>query len=464
MEREFQRRILPIRRRARLIQGIERAWPPAAVALLLTLGYQAARLPGPTGEVKLHWLILADLTIALVGFLWGYLGRVDLARVLFQADRRLGLHERLSSLHALYRDRGRAEFIPILSRRLPPRIDPAQAVPLPRRERGGLLLLATLAILTLFLAMPQRTIPFYHRPITGEQAPAKGREEFSRLPQGLAALEERLTRLQEDFSRLEERQPEGLPAGRRSGELQALQEGLKELQGELWGPMATSAATEAQEELSELLSAMEEGLQRGQRPSPQLQEELDRLSSRLQGGALKELLQQLTREDQVQILQNIPRIEALTQGVAEAGERLEEHQRPPDQPAEAAPGEGEGEGEAQAPGGKGEGKQPPEEGLPGTGGEEPGTTPGERIAGEPSAMTMPSETREFHIPGKLGELGAVERLITKGTPLEMKARDAEGRPSLQVSFQKVIAMLETRELPDDLQEVVKRYFLLITEE
>ncbi|MFQ6091015.1 MAG: hypothetical protein ACE5LD_06225, partial [Candidatus Bipolaricaulia bacterium] len=112
------------------------------------------------------------------------------------------------------------------------------------------------------------------------------------------------------------------------------------------------------------------------------------------------------------------------------------------------------------PRGAGEGERPSEEGPPG--GEEAGTGRGER-SGELSTLSMPAETRELRIPGELGDLGEVEQLLTKGTPFELGAAE-EGEPRLELSFQRVSAILEAREIPAGLREVVKRYFLLITEE
>lgn len=445
MEREFQRSVSRIKRRARLVQGIERAWPPTALALLLTLGYQAARLLGLVGGMKLYWMISAALAIALGGFLWGYLSRVDLARVLFRADRRLGLNEKLSSLYQLYRGCGRKEFIPLLSSRLPSRINPAEAIPL---NRGGLLLLAALIGFTLVLGLPQRPLLVHHPPAVEEQG-----EESPELLRRLAEIEESFRKLREEVSGLEE-----LPQGRRVEELQALREVVEALEEELWGPLANSTANEAQKELSELLPTGEEQLHGGRSPSPELEAELNRLASRLGGGALRELLREVPWEDQTQALRDLSRIEALARGLAEAGEKFEEYEGLLGQAAGSARGEEEGVGET--PQGEGE-QRPSEQGPPG--GEEPGTTPGER-ASSPSSLTMPSETREFHVPGELGELGEIDRLITKGTPLEVGASGVEGRPSLEFSFPKVIAILESREVPAELREVVKRYFLLITEE
>ncbi|MFQ6116894.1 MAG: hypothetical protein ACE5LQ_01365, partial [Candidatus Bipolaricaulia bacterium] len=99
---EFSKLVLRLARRARLVQGIERAWPPVALALALMIGYQAARLLGLVDGVKPYLIASAILAVALGGFLWGYLEKIDLPRVLFQADRRLGLDERISSLYELH--------------------------------------------------------------------------------------------------------------------------------------------------------------------------------------------------------------------------------------------------------------------------------------------------------------------------------------------------------------------------
>lgn len=459
---EFSKLISRIRQRARWVRGIERAWPPTALALLLMIGYQAARLFGlaGVGAVKPQWIALADLAIVLGGFLWGYLGRVDLAQVLFRADRRLGLHERLSSLYELHRGRGHREFIPILSSRLPPQIDLAQAVPLPRR---GLLLLALLLtfIFFLVLGLPRQPFLVHHRP-AGERWAGEERSGIApELLRKLAEIEEELAELQEEVFTLElEPRPE--VAGKRSTE--ALQGRLEGLEEEIWGPSSDpSLQEEVLEQLAQAISSLEGGLGlKGSGPlPPELLAELDRMAGLLEEGALKELLRELPQASEAEVLRSLSGMQALIAGLAEAQEKLEGYEQLLGQPAESARGEGEGVGET--PRGAGESERPSEEGGP-PGGEEAGTSRGEGATGEPSPLTVPSEIREFHIPGELGELGEVEQLITKGTPFELETPGAEGGASLRLSFQRVNAILRSREIPDELREVVKQYFLLITEE
>lgn len=449
MER-FQELTLRIERRARLVRGLEAARLPLAAALLVTLGYEVLQFLGLVGGIRAHWLVALNLGVALGGFLWGYLRRVDLGLVLFRADRKLGLHERLSALYGLCRGRGRAEFIPLISARLPPRIEPARAIPLV--ERRGWLLPAALLLAILILGSAHHA-PFVRPPLAEERL---AQEQAESLPPRLAALEEKLAELEEAISALgHERRPELPEAG---AEARALQEELEE---ELWGsPADQRLQGEVLERLAQAASSLAESGEGG-RPSPawaQLEAELKQLASRLRGGALKELLQQLPKAGAGTSLQNLAAAQALAQRLAAAEEKLQEYEQLTGQAARSGGGDEEGRGSSL--GGEGEGDQPAEEGPPG--GEEAGTTRGAWPEGEPLPLSWPSGLKEFHIAGELGEWGPVEQLLTKGTPFE--ASGSEAFPSLQLNFQRVIAILESREVSPELEEAVKRYFLMITEE
>jgi len=446
---EFSRLVLRLERRARWVRGFERACPPTALALLLMIGYQVAWLLGLAGGIGFYLLVGVPLAAALGGFLWGYLEKLNLPRVLFQIDRRLELNERLSSLYELHRGRGPRELIPILSRRLPRRIDPAKALPLKRR---GLFLLIALIALNILLGLPQPVSLLPRRAASVAEQPA-GEEGL--LPK-LAEIERELAELQGRLSTLE-RAPQPEPE---AGAAEALQERLEQLEEELWGSATPTLQEEVRERLAEALSSLEEGPP-GEAGLPrELEGELERLAGRLQGGALEELLRQPPRLGGAELERNLQAALALAEGLVEAEEKLEDYkgERPPGAAGQAG-GEEEGLGETSR--GVGEEERPAEEGGP-PGGEEPGTRPGER-SGEFSPLTIPSETRELRISGVLGELGGVKQLFTKGTPFELGTVE-EGKLRLELNFPRVSAILARREVPTELREVVKRYFLLITEE
>ncbi len=468
----FQRLILGLERRARLVRGLERARLPLSFALGLILGYQLLllRLFGPVGGLQLQaqapWLAAFAAACGLGGFLYGYFGRLELAELLFRVDRRLGLHERLSSLYELYRGRGRAEFIPLISARLPAQLEPALARAFPIRKRG-FLLPAGLLLLVLFLGWAGRPIsPLF--PLAREK-----RAELE--PQG------RLKALEEELRALEAELELGAPASiRRPARKGSLQERLEALEEEIWGPEAEPALQgELAARLAQALSAR--GGEGQPAPTPESEaswhaalEELARLASRLKGGALKELLALLGRapegagagRTEEGLWRELALAEALVERLAEARRRLEG----PEQPglAQRAPGrEGEGQGPPQESGlssGAGEGPSSTSaEGAPG--GEEAGTTPGEWPTGSSasSPLSWPAPAREFYISGELGETGEIERLITRGTPFEPGGLE-EGEPHLRLDFQRVQAVLEERAIPPEAQGVVQRYFLIITTE
>ncbi|MCR4404503.1 MAG: hypothetical protein NUW06_04395 [Candidatus Acetothermia bacterium] len=450
MER-FQELVLSIERRARLARGLEGAGRSLSATLSLTLGYQALRLLGLVGAIEPYWLVFANLLVGLAGFLWSYLQKVDLPRALFQADRRLGLHERLSALYELARGRGPAEFIPLLTARLPPRLEVARAVPLARRRSW--LLPTALILATLLLGLPREIAPW---PTAEERAVERGGQEA--LERKLAALEEQAAELEEELAALAlERRPEVFQErGARARELQ------EQLEEELWGPSTDQALRgEILERLSQALSspAAREGEEEGagQAERAELQAELGRLASRLTGGLLKDLLQRLPELGRPEAQQNLAAAQALAESLAKADEELERSLQLAG-PASASRGEEEGSGAS--PEGEGSG-EPPTEGSQ-EGGEEAGTSRGSWPAGEPLPLSWPSGTRELHISGELGEWGEVEQLLTRGTPFE--AGGAEAPATLRLNLQRVIAILESRNVPEEVQETVKQYFLIITEE
>lgn len=464
MELEFQRLVLRLARRARLARGLEQARLPLSLALGIILGYQLLRLLGPASglQARAWWLAAFASACALGGFLRGYLGRLDLAGLLFQIDRRLGLHERLSSLYELYLGRGRAEFIPLISARLPSRLEPERALPLFRGRAW--LLPAGLILALLLLSWP--VFPPFSSAREG-QTPGLSR---------LEALEEKLRALEEELGGLAIR-PRPAPRGLSGPE--QLQERLAALEEELWGPEAEPAlqgevAARLAQALSSLpLQAEPEGPGEGEAPAPWRPslEELEWLASRLKGGALKELLAHL-RLGQARRQEGRAGVEALWHALAAAEsliERLEVARRrlegleQPGLTRGGPAGEGEGLGRE-----SGTGEGPPsaarERGSPG--GEEAGTTPGEWPSGLLAAPTLswPAATRELRISGELGETGAIERLITRGTPFELGGPEGEPQLSLRLDFQRVQAYLEARAIPPEAKRVVQEYFLIITEE
>ncbi|MGQ9734431.1 MAG: hypothetical protein ACUVQU_05220 [Candidatus Bipolaricaulia bacterium] len=471
----FKKLVLRLERRARLVRGLERARLILSLTLGLILGYQLLRLLGLVEWLQLRWrpwlAFAAFASVAVLGgFLWGYLERVELAGLLFKVDRRLGLHERLSSLYELSCGRGRTEFIPLLAARLPSRLEPAFALPLRKR---GWLLPAGLLLAAFFL------FEWPHLPISSlfPPPPAREEQEQAEAPGRLGALEEKLRQLEAELG-LRARARPWWSASRGSS---LLQERLAALEEELWGPSAEPAL---QGELSaQLIQALpppepeSEAEASGRATRHATLEELKRLASRLPGGALKELLERLGEAQEQEETGRAEAAEALWRDLALAEaliERLAEAKRRLEGPGQlgltpGGPLGGEEEGPGLPPPGPGTGgseseERPPssEEGAPG--GEEAGTTPGSwpSLAWESFPLSWPNTTRELHISGELGEMGEIERLSTRGTPFELGG--PEGEPHLRLDFQKVKASLEARKIPSEAQGVVQRYFLIITEE
>ena len=272
------------------------------------------------------------------------------------------------------------------------------------------------------------------------------------------------------------------------------------------------------EHLAELLSALE-GLEPGEPPPPELGERLARLAEEL--GLTAELAEVLAPEGagggEMELTQlqrglamrlaEVERLQGLARRLSalESSLALERGERPArrgERPESGGRGRLSHEGEPGGPGSTspaGEGGSPPEEGraepaepeagaIAGAfkpkrgqpsgrfieGGEEAGTAPGPELGpgqGEGGLLSPPEGARELRISGMLTELGELERLLTKGVPFEPESKSGlegeggggEGPLALRLDFHRVRAILSSRGLPEELQELVKRYFLTVTE-
>ncbi len=100
---------------------------------------------------------------------------------------------------------------------------------------------------------------------------------------------------------------------------------------------------------------------------------------------------------------------------------------------------------------------------PGSGGDAPGQGPRQGDRASTGSESLPIN-RNLLIQG--GDLPRdrtlLERLLTQGVPVDLAELERNGTPILRLNLDRVEALLELRDLPPDLRNLVRAYFLAIT--
>ena len=137
-----------LERRQRLLNGLTAASWTLLISLGITVFVFVGSALGIWGAVPLLPWVIALALLGVLGFGIGWLRPIDRIELLFRADHSLHSHELLVTLYELSLGQGPKEFLPLLERRLERlSVNPAQALPLGSGDRWRW---AAVAILSFF--------------------------------------------------------------------------------------------------------------------------------------------------------------------------------------------------------------------------------------------------------------------------------------------------------------------------
>ncbi len=508
-----------LERRQRIIRGLT----VAGWALLVALGLTAllvilgsVRLLPP---IALRDWVSVNVLIGALAFGVGWLSPFNRTEMFFRADRNLRSQEQLVTLYELSCGDGPQEFLPLLERRLERlALDVREALPMAQQDRWrwmGVLALALFCLgMTSFVpggiwVWPGSDESAAPKPADSPSGPLPERElaEWLQAPPGdlaqkLGSWRERLERARAAFA-LNPNDPRARAA------LQELQAEISQEQGRLL-PGGEGPST-AQSEKSSSDASLTESPEAPARPhsgSPERSSQLEQLLQGLrsiQGQAqnlspeeLQELLDQLSKSDSSleslvgQILQSVRSSTELSEKLEEFIKNLEERQRfseelenlqsevqsalsqseqseaPTARSNEGASGSDQPQDMSQssqnALGGAesrlGERREDDESRSLAGYGHAP--LDPEAIQDLPDLSQVRERTRPLSVPGPQDEdLEILFEIISMGLPQNADA-PAPPNPVLQIDYGRVDALIDTLEIPLELRESVRRYFLSLS--
>jgi len=95
-------------------------------------------------------------------------------------------------------------------------------------------------------------------------------------------------------------------------------------------------------------------------------------------------------------------------------------------------------------------------------GDAAGQEPGQEIRDSSATPSVPLSEKLFIHGGLLPrDPNLLERMLTRGIPVDLSGLQADGTPSLRLNLQRVEALLQSRDLPPELRNLVRAYFLAI---
>ncbi len=493
-----------LERRHRLIQGLAAmSW-----ALLLALGFTALLLI--LGSVQLLpkislavW-VSAHVLVGGLAFGVGWLRPFERADMFFRADQNLHTHELLVTLYELSMGSGPQEFFPVLEKRLERlALDGAKALPIAQTDRwrwGGVLVLALLCVgMTNVPGMPvwQESEQTATSPEGSAPSPSRepGLAEWLQRPP--ADLPERLASLRERFEQVRAALALNPNDPRARAALQQLYAEISQEQGRLTlpPPGEVPQTPEPSRQDASLAQGSAGNLQpppKGE-SSPNDTAQLDQLLRSLQdiqGQAhdlspeeLQKLLDQV-REGNPSLesllgaaLQPVRSREEFRKKLEELIKNLEERQRLSEElkdlqrqvqsalsqsePQTAHPDQPQSSRDTQSAQVKSPSPNPHENSQTSAG---YGKAPLDQEAAQdlPNLSQWRERTRSLPVPGPQDkELEILFEILTMGLPQGTNA--PEHSAPIQIDYQRVEALLETLEIPSELREPVRRYFLSLAQ-
>jgi len=564
IEREVGRR----RRRLNTLKGLRLGltW-----AMGLTVAYLICVYIGLLGMIQPWWLlILFNILGAWAGARWGRSRPIALQADLYRVDRVFHLGEKLSTIYELRTRSGSADFLRALYRRLEGlHLDPAKALPFPKREQhtwmglGSLLLLSMIFLGLWFLGVaPLRLGGLFDSVSFGEYSalPTSPLQNSSDPNRSTAASQDRnaspqgtppeaRSSLDRSSATCQREQDSYLSSEGDQGDNPDWCGGLAE--GEPPTPSSLDSDSESPasrgQALSQLLSKFLKLAEEGELDRDRLRDELEGLADQAPEGPVKQALRQAATASDLEEMQRRLK-EALSQAQAAEGSNdrqatdepreesnprsdgsTEGEQRSvqPDETqrderssaedgaaqsssqgdrAEAKETEGEGadaqgQGETSQPGGdapptesSGDSSQTDQGGDPSqgsegapigeqdfhisnserapnqgdggdarTGGSDPGQQAGQDLHSSDRQAESPAFQRDLFIHGGAlpPDVKLLERLLTHGLPVDLAGEQPDGTPILRLNLERVEALLDLRDLPSELRELVRSYFLAI---
>lgn len=494
-------------RRQRLLHGLS----AASRTLVATLGLTVIALTFQSLMPPLSslWVVGGNIALASFAFVWGWLRSVNMTELLFRADCNTHSEEKLVTLYELLMGQGPKDFLPLLARRLERlALEPATALPMAPQERKRWLGVLILALVCLGMIVhpvvwnpsdtPERAIS--PQPPQSAQAPQQAMRIAELVQPPPTTVAQRLQLLRE---RLEQARAAHTPTDPRARALlQQLQEEIRQEQdrlvnppppGEDRSPPPSSASNEAS--LTESPPIDVRSPENAESPQTAL-DRLDRLMQMLR--TIHEQAQGLSPEEMKRFLEQLQRENPDAASIAqqawqtaqndrEFGEKLEEalknlearrdlHQELEqlkreaqsalsDQP-QTARSQPPGSPEGAQPAPPQDSQSPSTEATPTPRQENALSQPGRGKAPlDPNAVKdLPDlsqwreRTRSFSVPGTEEEnLEILFEIISTGLP---QSPDTTGQPTpVEIDYHKVEALLDALEIPSELREAVRQYFL-----
>jgi hypothetical protein len=513
IEAKIKEGIEAVKRRKRFLNGISglRLFGSWFVGLTFTLALGYLALGGDLRLYVLGFAVGLSVLACLFGFLLGYFRKVDLGAALYQMDKALGLEEKLCTIYSLQKSPTKPQlqqsFLWMLYRRVEQiKINSAvlkKVFPVSAFEKAWLVGLAALMVgMGILFMHPWGMWGEMEHHMISEEAEFKEEKEIAKLnlkkkkeiTEKISALEEKIAKLKRRIERGEIEEPA------KSEEIAKLYAELESARGAIWGIDTAGSLPKGNQtsELKETLESIQEDLKGGL--TAEQRAFLEQLSEQIEDEKLKELIQKILKtQDQKKLEELVERaLEEIAAG-QEAEEALSELEQALDVIASSGSEEEAKETEESWEGLSGQegvneriSEREQREGI----GDEESILRGlgrgregawrlqrtdrlpfhEQLEGGELAGEIPdvgkdkmgylptSQVPQFYqvqIPGLYTGEGFEREMLAKGLPLEVI--ETENGSVYRIDYEKMEIILELRNIPPKLREVIKRYFSQVAE-
>lgn len=494
MGSKFESILQCVKSRKRFLNALNGVWRLLTVSLILTAIYliiEVAALPLSfkfLPKFGLSWLIFFNFVVGAVGFVIGYLQRIDLATALYHADRKLKLGEKLSTIYDLRAQAPTSDFLKMLYQRIDHlEINVKKLFPFSRAQK---IKFASLAVLALFWAVLALQHAGHIHFIGLREEKEGGSLKTPVEPENMVGLMEQLAEVRESVEALERLQQQVAAKSEARNEAleqaaQLLAKQLDSLQQALLGqghstPAASTTSADRakqRQKLEEDLQRLNEKLSQGassdeigellksiaQNISSESFEKLSEAAQAYDQDRLEELSKKLSNELEAQekLDQQIQELQEKLKELVTALEKQKEQMASKEQ---GEPSEGPSDTKAEAPGHPEEGEAPKHEAE--ETGQEANTQGGK--SGTPMPKKPSQTPPDFYNAPIRGLLPPTptntKELPTKKAPIETEVT-AQGIV-YRVNYEKLEAFLQEMqdELPPEMREIIRAYFQLITQQ